>query len=333
MNQEETLTSAVSAPKQLSLSRRLSMIPETGALVMFLAVFGFFALFAPHFLTATSLAGMLNLASITGTIAIGTTMLMIAGEFDMSVGSIMALAAMTFIQLANAGMNHVLAFVLTFAFMAIIGLINSYLVVQARIPSFIVTLGTLLMGRSAMVLWTQGNIVRLANDSQITKIIAGTVAPGGFRMMGIWFFILIIIFHIVLSQTKFGNAIFATGGAPLAARSMGINTKKIKVMGYLLTASMATLAGIMQLSRIGSINATTGDGLELDAIAASVVGGALLTGGHGSVIGTLFGAMVAGMVRNGLILMGIDSRAASGLIGLALIVAVIINSRLRGGQE
>ena len=152
-------------------------------------------------------------------------------------------------------------------------------------------------------------------------------------MMALWFAVLILVFHVIMTQRRFGNAVHAVGGKPGAARTMGIQVDRVKVKAFLITSWLAAFAGVMQLSRIGSINALTGQGFELEAIAAAVVGGALLTGGYGSVLGTLFGALVAGMVRNGLILMGFDSRLATGLIGLVLIIAVIINTSLRGRKS
>lgn len=312
---------------------RLRVYPEIGAITMFLVIFGFFALLAPNFLSMSSLAGMLNLAAVVGTVAIGATVLMVAGEFDLSVGATMGLAAMVYIQLSNLGVPEVVALAATFAFATGIGLLNAVIVLRARVSSFIATLGTLMVGRSLLVLWTGGNIVRLDESGWLTTLIAGRIHDGGLRMMAIWFVVLIVVFHVIMTQRRFGNAVHAVGGKPSAARTMGIQVQRVKVTAFLITSWLAAFAGVMQLSRIGSINALTGQGFELQAIAAAVVGGALLTGGYGSVLGTLFGALVAGMVRNGLILMGFDSRLATGLIGLVLIVAVIINTSLRGEKS
>ncbi len=311
---------------------RLRTYPEIGAVTMFLAVFGFFALLAPNFLSLSSLSGMLNLAAVVGTVAIGATVLMVAGEFDLSVGATMGLAAMVFIQLSNAGLPPVVALGGTFVFASAVGLLNAVVVLRARISSFIATLGMMMVGRSLLVLWTGGSIVRLDEPGWMAALVAGRIHPSGLRMMALWFVVLIVVFHVVMTQRRFGNAVYAVGGKPSAARTMGIQVGRVKVVAFLITAWLAAFAGLMQLSRIGSINALTGEGFELQAIAAAVVGGALLTGGYGSVLGTLFGALVAGMVRNGLILMGFDSRLATGLIGLVLIVAVIINTSLRGEQ-
>ena len=310
--------------------RRLRVHPEIGAVTMFLAIFGFFALLAPNFLSMSSVSGMLNLASVVGTVAIGATVLMVAGEFDLSVGATMGLAAMVYIQLSNLGLPDVVALGGTFLFASGVGLLNAVIVLRAHVSSFIATLGTLMVGRSILVLWTGGNIVRLDEAGWIPALVAEPILPGGLRMMALWFAVMILVFHVIMTQRRFGNAVHAVGGKPNAARTMGIQVDRVKVKAFLITSWLAAFAGVMQLSRIGSINALTGQGIELEAIAAAVVGGALLTGGYGSVLGTLFGALVAGMVRNGLILMGFDSRLATGLIGLVLIIAVIINTSLRG---
>jgi len=317
-------------PARTGWIERVRLYPEIGAITMFLVIFGFFALLAPNFLSVSSLSGMLNLAAVVGTVAIGATVLMVAGEFDLSVGATMGLAAMAYIQLCNLGVPEVLALTATFVFAGGIGLLNAAIVLRANVSSFIATLGTLMVGRSLLVLWTGGNVVRLDEAGWVTALIAGRIHDGGLRMMALWFVVLIVVFHLVMTRRRFGNAVYAVGGNPSAARTMGIQVERVKVAAFLITSWLAAFAGVMQLSRIGSINALTGQGFELQAIAAAVVGGALLTGGYGSVLGTLFGALVAGMVRNGLILMGFDSRLATGLIGLVLIIAVIINTRLRG---
>ncbi|RMH58213.1 MAG: ABC transporter permease [Bacteroidetes bacterium] len=320
-------------PARTGWIERVRLYPEIGAITMFLVIFGFFALLAPNFLSVSSLSGMLNLAAVVGTVAIGATVLMVAGEFDLSVGATMGLAAMAYIQLCNLGVPEVLALTATFVFAGGIGLLNAAIVLRANVSSFIATLGTLMVGRSLLVLWTGGNVVRLDEAGWVTALIAGRIHDGGLRMMALWFVVLIVVFHLVMTRRRFGNAVYAVGGNPSAARTMGIQVERVKVAAFLITSWLAAFAGVMQLSRIGSINALTGQGFELQAIAAAVVGGALLTGGYGSVLGTLFGALVAGMVRNGLILMGFDSRLATGLIGLVLIIAVIINTRLRGEKS
>ncbi|ARA93994.1 hypothetical protein AWN76_013075 [Rhodothermaceae bacterium RA] len=317
-------------PARTGWIERVRVYPEIGAVTMFLVIFGFFVLLAPNFLSMSSVAGMLNLAAVVGTVAIGATVLMVAGEFDLSVGATMGLAAMVFIELSNLGVPEGLALAATFVFAGGMGLLNAAIVLRAKVSSFIATLGTLMVGRSLLVLWTGGNIVRLEEPGWVAAVVAGRIHDGGLRMMALWFVVLIVVFHLVMTRRRFGNAVYAVGGNPSAARTMGIQVERVKVAAFLITSWLAAFAGVMQLSRIGSINALTGQGFELQAIAAAVVGGALLTGGYGSVLGTLFGALVAGMVRNGLILMGFDSRLATGLIGLVLIIAVIINTRLRG---
>ncbi len=296
---------------------------------MFIVVFGVFALLAPNFLSMASLSGMLNLTAIIGTVAIGATVLMMAGEFDLSVGAVMGLSAMVFIQLGNLGLPHIIALLGTFGFAICVGLLNAWLTLSAGVSSFIATLGIMMVGRSILILWTEGGIIRPEETGWIAEVLAGRLHASGLRTMALWFILLIGGFHILMKQRPFGNAVLASGGAPRAARSMGIAVKRVKTRAFVLTSCLAALAGLMQMARIGSINARTGEGLELMAIAAAVVGGALLTGGYGSVLGTLFGALVAGMVRNGLILMGVDSRLATGLIGLVLIIAVLINTMTR----
>ncbi|WP_376788803.1 ABC transporter permease [Thermoflexus sp.] len=306
----------------------LRRYPEVGALAGFLAVFLGFAIVAPHFLTLGSLAGIMTIAAELGLVAVGVTLLMIAGEFDLSVGSVLGVSAMAFALMARAGIPHLLAFLAALVLAAAIGALNGWVVTRGRLPSFIVTLGSMMFWRGVLLAVTGGFPIAYEEQSLLMFVLSGRL-PGGFHASALWFLGVALIATLVLTRTPFGNALFASGGNPQAARALGVEVARVKQVGFILTAVLAGLTGIIQFSRFGSVDPLRGEGVELEAIAATVTGGTLLTGGYGSVIGTVLGALIVGMVRNGLVLAGAPAYWYRAFIGLVLVGAVIINLRIR----
>lgn len=149
------------------------------------------------------------------------------------------------------------------------------------------------------------------------------------RIGVMWWMILVVVFQFVLTQTRYGNHVFAVGGNPGAARAQGINVSRVKIMNFMLCSMLAAVAGIINVARLANVDPLMGDGLELEVIAASVIGGALLTGGYGSIFGALLGVLIFGMLQTGLVLIGVDSRAFSGVIGLIIVIAVVINTAVK----
>ncbi len=306
----------------------LRRYPEVGALAGFLAVFLAFSIVAPYFLTLDSLAGIMTIAAELGLVAIGVTLLMIAGEFDLSVGSVLGVSAMAFALMARAGIPHLVAFLAALGLAAAIGALNGWVVTRGRLPSFIVTLGSMMFWRGMLLAVTGGFPIAYEEKSLLMFALSGRL-PGGFHASAIWFLVIAWIATVVLTRTPFGNAVFAAGGNPQAARALGVEVARVKRIGFILTAVLAALAGIIQFSRFGSVDPLRGEGIELEAIAATVTGGTLLTGGYGSVVGTVLGALIVGMVRNGLVLAGAPAYWYRAFIGLVLVGAVIINLRIR----
>lgn len=532
------------------ISIQFGASPSTGAIIGFVAIFLGFAMAADSFLFTTSIANSLTRGSTRGIIAIAVTILMISGEFDLSVGSILGVAGMTFILTLTEGIDFLgplsfgaqpvgISIVLALGFALILGLINGLLLVLTGIPSFIVTLGTLFAYRAiTLVVVSEGRIIRYAdyfdedpiihidrwllvaipllifiavafiayrilpqlwnqfinnwsiqhqNGSfgtttaianglwaliitallgivilwglgaalmhaeqiesieglgllivlvavvvaffyvnryigsawqefkqqramvrQISheemssqpfyisipngiayflsdlftigeRVLAGLVGiaisiavfvvclhflfverdgsltisffdvvnsrwsftfagvsrdlislnipvTANFRNSIIWWIILVVFFHIILTRTRYGNAVFATGGNTQAARAQGINVTSIKVQGFMLTAFLAGIAAILETSRSPSVDPTEGTGWELETIAMTVVGGALLTGGYGSVIGTMLGTLIFGMLATGLVQVNLPNRMFEGVVGVIMIAAVILNN-------
>ncbi len=440
------------------IRERMGRSVEAGAVVGFLAVAIFFIIatsfdtnaegklvfqviqdgkfYTPQILTPRSVSSVITNAASYGILAVGVTILMIAGEFDLSVGSILGLSALVFIiatdsglgglaqmvlphsmvekmGLSFAGFSGLVAIAITLTAGALMGAINGLLLVTTRIPSFIVTLGTLYIYRSVMYnIIPGGTIARFNRDpimvhlhplviiviaaaawgfvaflawpgiqSNFKKLREGgngwlrpiirlvlmsgilafgvlivvnvidnfkgdfqsivaidffdilngklTDLPGNYLAAIVWWFLLAAAFQVVLTHTRFGNAVFATGGNPGAALAQGIRVKRIKVAAFMLSGIMAAVGGMMEVARFKVVEPLRGTGYELDVIAAAVIGGTLLTGGYGSIIGALLGVLISGILKTGLVLIGVDATWYRGVLGMIMIIAVIINTNIR----
>jgi simple sugar transport system permease protein len=329
---------------QASITTRLryglTNFSEIVALISFLVLFLFFAIAADNFLTGFALANILTFASITGIVVVGVAMLMIAGEFDLSVGSTFAVASYVFALSMNAGVPPVLAMVLALSGCAVLGLINGLIVTGTGIPSFITTLGTMLAYRGIARALGGGDFAQYLGDHILLfGILNGAVEPinqlfnppSNFRVSIFWFLAIAVIMALVLRRSPFGNWVYAVGGNPGAALSQGVAVKRVKMMCFLLTALLAGVAGILQFSHRLSVDPLRGDGMELVAVAACVIGGIRLTGGYGTIIGACIGVLLLQMLEQGLVLMQVPVQIFRAVAGLILLVAVIVNTYL--GEE
>lgn len=303
--------------------QQLTQASAFGAAIAGLITFVVFMIIAPNFLTAPSLSAVLAIAAEAGIVAFGVTLLMIAGEFDLSIGSVLGLSALSVPLMMSAGIPAVLAILIGFAIAATIGAINGVLVTRTRAPSFIVTLGALFFWRGVVLMLTGGFPVRVNRDEPVFQIFSAEL--NRFNISILWMLGVLVVLSFVLHRTQFGNWIFATGGNQTAARQTGVRTRTVKVRLFMLTACLAALAGMIQMTRFGSVDALRGQGIELTVIAATVIGGTRLQGGAGSVWGTAFGVTTLAMIELGLLLAGIPSYFYQATVGLLLIVAVLIN--------
>jgi simple sugar transport system permease protein len=304
--------------------RRLVERPEAGALAATLALFAFFSVWADQFLTLDSTASTLAIAAELGIVAMAVTLLMVAGEFDLSVGSVLGISSVLVpYAMVEYDVPAALAIVLGLTVAVAIGALNGMLVVTLRIPSFIVTLGALMFWRGAIAVITKGFPVPVP-DSAVFEPFSHRF-ENGFNVSALWFAGLIVLLALLASKTTFGNWTLASGGDERAARGLGVPVDRVRVLLFMGTAAAAGLVGVMQAGRFGSVDATRGQGLELETIAAAVIGGSRLTGGYGSVVGTALGCLMIGMIRNGLALGGVASYWYTAIIGLLIIGAVVIN--------
>jgi simple sugar transport system permease protein len=302
--------------------------PELAAVFGWVVMLVVFAFIAPTLFNVDSLGNVITVVAEMGIVAIGITPLMICGEIDLSVGAVLGTSAMLFAVTIKSGLPPVLSFVLAVAFGGILGAFNGIITIRTRIPSFIATLGTMMIWRGLLVGFTGGFPVYEERNIRFFDMLNGLVIHQ-FRASTLWLFALAIIIHTVLVRTPFGTAIFATGGNKTAAMMLGIRTNRVKLIAFVFVGLTAALAGTIQFARFHSVDPLRGQGLELEVIAAAVIGGTLFTGGAGTVLGTLFGTLLVGMVRSGLAHAGAPAYWYETFVGVILILAVVLNTKLK----
>ena len=304
--------------------------PElAGLILLVLLVIVFQIRSSGVFLNQDNLRGMLGILPETGLVAIGVTILMISGEFDLSVGSVFALMPMTMAVLMVHGAPFPVAMLAGLLVCAAIGFINGYVTIWFAIPSFITTLGMLFIARSLTIVVSGGFPPLLPADLP-TWLFTSFVGPGNmFRMSFLWFAGIAVLTSLMLSSTNFGNWIKATGGFHPAAASMGIPTARVKLACFVLCSILSGFAGMIQVLRLGSPLPSIGEGLELQAVAAAVIGGASLAGGIGTVLGGIIGTTLIRVIDNGLVLSQVDANWFKFAIGFLTIFAVVANAWMR----
>ncbi len=301
--------------------------PELAALVMLVLLVILFELRSGGiFLSGQNLRGMLGLLPEVALVAVGVGLLMICGEFDLSVGSTFALMPMIVCLVANDGVPFAAAMAIGLLACAVVGLVNGVVTVRFSIPSFITTLGMLFIVRSLTVVLSGGFPPPFPSDAP-AELFVGYIGP--IRASVLWFVGLALIVALLLERSNFGNWVRATGGQLEAAASMGIRTGSVKIACFIICALFAGFAGTIQVMRLGSPLPSLGEGLELQAVAAAVIGGTALTGGIGTVLGAVMGAVLIRVIDNGLVLTRVDANWFKFAIGALTIGAVIANAWLR----
>jgi simple sugar transport system permease protein len=309
------------------LTKTLLSRPEISALVMLLVVAAGFALYAPQFASSANARVILFAVPELGIVALGVGILMIAGEFDLSVGSVFALVPMVIVIVMGAwGIDPALAITLGLASALVVGYVNGWITLTFGIPSFVTTLGMLFIVRSIATVLSGGFPPPFPADTPTWLFVSDL---GLFRSSMLWFGALILILALMLHGTNLGNWIYATGGQRQAADDMGIDTRRVKLFCFMLCSLVAGFAGMITTFRLRSALPSLGEGLELQAIAAAVIGGTALTGGIGSVVGFVIGTLLIRVIDNGLVMARIDANWFRFAIGALTILAVILNTTLR----
>ncbi|MGI9331684.1 MAG: ABC transporter permease [Gammaproteobacteria bacterium] len=337
--------------------------PELGAVAGTILVTIFFMFYAKdQMFTLGGIMSFLEPAAQLGILAVAAAMLMIAGEFDLGVGSMIAFGGMMVaIPLVAWGWPLELAMLLAFGFAIAVGCINGAIVLHTHLPSFIVTLAFLFILRGATLIglkWSTGGNTQLRgirdavpDDHWLLEVLSGNALEGLFLKLAgwglidtfksgmpkvqgipveiIWFIAFTAFATWLLLSTRFGNWIFAAGGDPVSARNVGVPVGRVKVTMFCATACAATLVGVMNALDFGSTDASRGLLKEFEAIIAAVIGGCLLTGGYGSAIGAFFGAIIFGMVSIGISYTDIDQDLFKIFLGAMLLLAVLFNNFIR----
>jgi ribose/xylose/arabinose/galactoside ABC-type transport system permease subunit len=305
--------------------RLKSALTLLGPFIALLVVYGIFGMMNSKMFTEDVMLNILTQTVIVGTAAIGMTLIIIAGGIDLSVGSIIALCGVVAATLVTWHLSAPVIFIATIAFGALCGLINGGLTVGLRLLPFIITLGTMQVFRGAGKVATNGSPVNLPFDVTAYKPWMG----GAGIPLGVWLMIvLVVLFGLLLRYTRFGRHIFAVGSNENTATLCGVNVGKVKLLVYTISGALAGLAGIMIMSKSSQGDPTTAMGMELDIIAAVVIGGASLSGGEGTVLGAVIGALLMTTIRTGCVLNGIPTPWTEVISGAIIVIAVIID-RLR----
>lgn len=322
--QDTSAPAESAALNQPSLIRRLIAKPEFGPFVLLVVELIVFTAINPDFLSPLNISNTLVFTVELGLIALAMTLLMTAGEFDLSVGAVFGFAPIVMWTLFNQGIMPLeLGFVVAIAIAAMVGLVNGLFVTRLKIPSFLVTLGMLLVVRGTALFVTDGFPQRTwkAGDQWIANLLVGDFYVGPFRiyMSLFWFIAAAVIFWYILTQTKFGNWIQASGGNPSAARARGVNVNATKVALFMLCSAMSALAGIISSIRTSAANPNSGTGYELEVIAMVVIGGTALMGGRGTIVGTVLGVFILRIMRNGIVMIGVPGLAYNIFIGAIIL--------------
>ena len=303
---------------------------ELGTLGGLLALCLLLTALTPYFLTVSNLLNVMEQTSINAVIAVGMTFVILSGGIDLSVGSLVALSGVVMASTLQAGAPIPVALLAGLLTGAFCGLVNGGLVTLGRLPPFIATLGMMSVARGAALLLTDGR--------PVSGFEAGFRSLATGRVVGVPVPVLVtlavyVLAHLVLTRTRFGRYVYAIGGNEEATRLSGVPVRFHKTMVYALSGLVSALAAAVLTARLNSAQPIAGMMYELDAIAATVIGGTSLLGGQGRVSGTLIGALIMGVLRNGLNLLGISSFLQQVVIGLVIVGAVLLDSLLKTGER
>jgi len=305
----------------------LSAFRHYGGIVMALLVLlVFFSLMNPHFMTERNISNILQQIAVIAIAAFGMTWVILLGEIDLSIGSIIAVAGMCGAQMLALGWGFAPALALTLLAGALLGAFNGVMTAKLALPSFIVTVAAMGIYRGLVSLPTNGAPAMI---DDVTWTAIGSQTWLGYPLV-VWILLFLFIFnHILLSRTTFGRRAYLVGGNREAALYSGIKVARIKIAIFTLCGTMAAISGIILSSRLYSAQTDAGQGYELDAIAAVVLGGTSLSGGVGTMIGTLIGALIIGVMNNGMNMLSVPYFYQLIIKGLVILLAVWLDVRAK----
>jgi len=307
---------------------------ELGPLLLLIILGSVFYSLSPAFLSVLNISNMIEFIPEMGIIALGMTLLLTGGEFDLSVGAMFGFTPVLMFILKNEGIMGIeMAFFVAMAIAAFIGFTNGILVTKIGISSFLVTIGMQLVVRGTGLYISEG----FPQSSWQAKTPLKTALAHNIEFQGTFFHIIVSMFwfigltvlaYYVLNKTRFGNWIMATGGNEQAAQARGIDTDSVKIVLFMTTAVLAGFAGVIDAFRIGSAYPVSGTGYELEVIAMTVIGGTSLFGGRGTIIGTILGVLLLRTIRNGIVVVGVPGLAYNIFVGMTIIAMMAVHAYL-----
>lgn len=314
---------AISQPKSSAKSTLGNIWRKGGVLIAFTILSGVFAVLSPRFLTIDNWLNVLLQTSTIGIVAIGMTFVIVTAGIDLSVGSTVALSGMVAAVAMRAGAPGLLGILVALTIGGLVGLFNGFSITKLGVTPFIATLATLAMGRGLTLAVSNGQTIFSFPDSY-NYLGEGEIA--GIPVPVIVLLLAFLVAHFVLSRTIFGHGVYAVGGNREAARLAGIHTNRTELLVYVIGGVLCGLSGIILMGRLDAALPTSATGLELNAIAAVVIGGASLFGGKGTMFGTLLGALTIGVLANGLNLLNVSPFWTQFIQGAVIFVAVLSDS-------
>jgi simple sugar transport system permease protein len=339
--------------------RRLLTLREGSIVVVTILAIVYFSVLNEHFMTTANLKNLLPYFAPFAILAVGEVMLMVAGEIDLSIGSVYLFTPFMFYEFHELGMSLVVCLVASLVCAGVVGLLNGFLTAVVGISSFIVTLGTLLgVGGLTLIISNAAPVDMpgaevTSKTVQVTHVVNGhkitlpeqVNSVGGFaRVFGagvyselFWALLVVAVMHVVLTRSRWGMYTIAVGGNRLGAAEAGIKVRRIMIRNFVLCAVLAGFVGVLEATRAGTVTPDTAGAAEtmFRAVSAAVIGGTLLAGGEGTVIGALFGALFLGVLRDGLTLQGVSADYLDFILGIAILLAMCINvyvGRVRKGS-
>lgn len=307
------------------MKQAMKYMSELTTLIALVGLMIVITIINPSFLTTNNLLNLLLQVTANGFIAFGMTFVILTGGIDLSVGSSLALSSALAAGLIGGGLPVPVAIVLAICLGGLFGMLNGLLIAYGKLAPFIVTLATMTIFRGATLVYTNGNpVTKGISDSFLFQFL-GQGYIVGIPFPVILMFLVFVILAILLHKTAFGKAVYALGGNEKAAYISGIKLNKVKIIIYTISGMMASLSGLIITSRLSSAQPTAGASYEMDAIAAVVLGGTSLSGGKGRIWGTLIGALIIGVLNNGLNIIGVSAFWQQVVKGIVILIAVLLD--------
>ena len=311
---------------KLAKQQTKELITKLGPLIGLFLLVIVITLLNPSFLSINNLFNVLRQVSISALIAFGMTFVILTGGIDLSVGSTLALTGAVAASLLASGMDPIIAMGIALILGLILGAINGVIITKGKVAPFIATLATMTIYRGLTLVYTEGRPISGLGDSMAFQLF-GKGYFFGIPVPVVTMILTFAVLYFILHKTTFGRRVYAVGGNEEASRLSGISPDRVKIAVYAITGLLAAMSALILTSRLNSAQPTAGESYELDAIAAVVLGGTSLTGGKGWIFGTLVGALIIGVLNNGMNLIGVSSFFQQVVKGIVILLAVLIDRK------